>query len=224
MRLIIICQFALLTAALAPLRSGGSPPAESLPKIVLIGDSIREGYTPDVVKRCTGRAEIVSAEKFGQNSDEVLDHLSLVISAKPDMVHFNCGLRDLAKSKKTDRATVPLDRFERNLKQIVSRLRKETSAKLIFATITPVIDALHAQRQFEFNRCDSDVKRYNDVAIKVMKNADVEIDDLNQAIRQRYPDKLISGDGVHYSSAGYEVLGEKVAGCILTQVARTKSN
>ena len=73
-----------------------------LPKVVLVGDSIRLGYAPLVAKRLEGKARVVSAEANGGDSANVLAHLDeWVIREKPAVVHLNCGLHDLKLSKKT---------------------------------------------------------------------------------------------------------------------------
>lgn len=224
MQRLLLFQLAVLVSSHhVPMHVEAAPPAP-LPKVILIGDSIREGYAPHVIKRCAGVVEVVSSEKFGQNSKEVLEHLELVIAAKPNIVHLNSGLRDLARSKETGRPTISLEEYETNLKAIVNRLRKETSAKLIFATVTPVIDSRHAQRRFEFNRTDADVNRYNSAALKIAKDADIEINDLYGAVSKRGPDGLISADGVHFSPSGYGALGDVVARSILKEVQGTSQS
>ena len=54
-----------------------------------------------------------------------------------DVIHFNFGLHDL-KSMFDGYFQVSPDDYERNLRRIVFRL-KQTGAKLIFATTTPVL-------------------------------------------------------------------------------------
>src|SRR5207248_6627895 len=106
-----------------------------LPKVVLIGDSIRLGYAPGVVERLAGKAVVVSSPENGGDSGNVLAHLDdWVIREQPDVVHLNCGLHDLKRSKATGRHQVELDRYAENLRAIVARLRKETRAGLVFAS------------------------------------------------------------------------------------------
>src|SRR5262245_32514961 len=96
-----------------------------LPKVVLIGDSIRIGYAPVVAKKLAGRAEVISPEPNGGDSANVLKNLEVwVVKAKPALVHVNCGLHDLKKAKKDGSYQVPLDAYDKNLRELITRLRK----------------------------------------------------------------------------------------------------
>jgi hypothetical protein len=72
---------------------GGEPdetPEAELPKLVLIGDSIRLSYTPIVAEELGEEAVIVSPPANGQDSANVLRNLTKwVIDEQPDVVHFN---------------------------------------------------------------------------------------------------------------------------------------
>jgi lysophospholipase L1-like esterase len=143
-----------------------------MPKVVLAGDSIRLGYAPLVAKMLVGKAIVVSAEETGGDSGNVLAHLDAwIVREKPDIVHWNAGLHDLKISKQTRTHQVELPQYAANLRQIVERIRKETSATLIFASTTPILDERHARRKADFDRLESDVRRYNQAALQVMKGA-----------------------------------------------------
>jgi lysophospholipase L1-like esterase/dienelactone hydrolase len=193
---------------------------KDLPKVVLIGDSIRLGYAPLVAKRLEGKAVVISPKANGGDSANVMKNLDeWVAREKPDVVHFNCGLHDLKLSKKTKKHQVEPDVYEANLKAIVARLRKDTTAALVFASTTPILDERHAKRGADFDRTEADVQRYNDVAIKVMKEAGVPVHDLHWVVAQGGADKLLGGDGTHYTPAGYDRLAEAVADSVLRQLA-----
>ncbi|MGH9837522.1 MAG: GDSL-type esterase/lipase family protein [Blastocatellia bacterium] len=194
-------------------------PATELPKIILIGDSIRLGYAPIVAKRLAGKATIVSSAANGGDSRNVLSHLDeWVIREKPAIIHINCGLHDLKLAKQTKRHQVELAEYEKNLQQIVDRLRRETSAAILFASTTPILDDRHAQRGAEFDRVEADVRRYNEVAVKVMRAANVTINDLHWVVTQGGAETLLGKDGTHYTPAGYERLAEAVADSLLRQL------
>src|SRR5690242_14324262 len=81
--------------------------AAELPKVVLIGDSIRLGYAPLVAKRLAGQAVVVSPAANGGDSANVLKHLDeWVLREKPDVIHLNCGLHDLKQAKRDRRYQV----------------------------------------------------------------------------------------------------------------------
>jgi lysophospholipase L1-like esterase len=221
LRRILSC---LTLALLASVVSGEAPAAKpALPKVVLIGDSIRLGYAPLVAKRLEGKAIVVSVKDNGGDSSNVLKHLDeWVIKEKPALVHLNCGLHDLKRDKKTMKYQVELPQYEANLKEIVGRVRKETGAVFVFATTTPILDDRHAARKAAFDRLEADVKRYNEAALKVMKDAGVAVDDLHAVVEKGGADKLLGKDGTHYTPQGYEALADAVADVIVKQLAASK--
>jgi lysophospholipase L1-like esterase len=194
---------------LAMLVSSASAQEKPLPKVVLIGDSIRMGYAPLVAKGLDGKAIVVSPARNGEDSGNVLRNLDeWIIKEQPDVVHINAGLHDL--KLKDGSYQVPLVEYEKNLKSILARIRKETKAKIIFATTTPILDDLHAQRKASFDRLEADVQKYNAVAVSLMKQAGVPINDLHKLVESRGREKLIGGDGTHYTPEGYAVLAAAV--------------
>ena len=210
------CWSALFLAILV---SGAAAQEKPLPKVVLVGDSIRMGYAPLVAKRLDGKAIVISAKPNGEDSGNVLKNLDeWVINEKPDVVHINAGLHDLKLKDKSYQ--VPLVDYEKNLKTILERIRKETKAKVIFATTTPILDNLHAQRKAGFDRFEADVRKYNIAAVSVMKQAGVPINDLHELVESRGKEKLMGGDGTHYTQEGYEVLAVAVTDSILRSLAQ----
>jgi lysophospholipase L1-like esterase len=213
-----------LTISILPLLTGvaaaqPADPKPDLPKVVLVGDSIRLGYAPLVAKRLEGKARVVSVEANGGDSANVLKHLDeWVIAEKPAVVHLNCGLHDLKLAKKTKQHQVPLEQYEANLKEIVARVRKGTTAALVFADTTPILDDRHARRGGDFDRFEADVKRYNDAARKVMREAGVPVGDLHGIVEDGGAEKLLGTDGTHYTAAGYERLADAVADCVVRQL------
>lgn len=193
--------------------------ANPAPKVVLVGDSIRLGYAPLVAQKLDGKATIVSVKQNGGDSSNILKNLEeWIIKEQPSVVHLNCGLHDLKLDRKTKQYQVPLADYARNLKEIVRRIKTETSATLIFATTTPILDARHAQRKAAFDRLEADVQRYNAVAIQVMRDAGVPVHDLHWVVEQGGAEELLGKDGTHYTRPGYETLAEAVADCVQRQL------
>ncbi len=192
----------------------------ALPRVVLIGDSIRMGYAPLVAKRLEGRVEIIAATENGGDSARVLKNLDTwAIGPKPDLIHFNAGLHDLKRNKATGQYQVTLTEYASNLREIVGRLRRETTASILFASTTPIIDERHAARGADFDRLEADVRRYNDSAIAGMRELGVPVHDLHWVIEQGGPTKLMLKDGTHYTPAGYQLLAEAVADSIMRQLS-----
>ena len=178
-------------------------------KIVLIGDSIRMGYQEMVRQKVGARAEVWGPAENCRHSLVHRESLTAwAIDTKPDVYHFNCGIHDL----------VPLDgapRFEvagyvRNLELIVRRLKAETKARIIWATITPMLVPRDGVTPKSQSKLDADVARYNAAARPVMEKNGIEIDDLYQAVMDAGVQKCLSDDKCHMSPFGNEVLSDTV--------------
>jgi dienelactone hydrolase/lysophospholipase L1-like esterase len=216
-----LLSLALAAGALLMLAApaGAQAGAAALPKVVLIGDSIRLGYAPLVAERLKGRAVIVSPAENGADSANVLKHLDeWVIREQPSVVHLNCGLHDLKLDKATKRHQVELAQYETNLREIVERIRKGTSARLVFANTTPIHDARHAGRKAGFDRFEADVERYNAAAQGVMRAAEVTVHDLHWLVERAGRERVLLPDGTHYTPEGYALLAEAVADSVLRQI------
>ena len=106
--MLIRCCSALFLAILA---SSAAAQERPLPKVVLVGDSIRMGYAPLVAKRLDGKAIVVSAKPNGEDSSNVLRNLDeWVIKEHPDIVHINAGLHDLKLRTEATRCRWPSTR------------------------------------------------------------------------------------------------------------------
>jgi lysophospholipase L1-like esterase/dienelactone hydrolase len=204
----------LPTAALAQ----QSQPKRELPRVLLLGDSIREGYGPLVARRLDGVAEVIQPKENGGDTANTLKLLDKWLAdGKPLVVHFNCGLHDLKFDTKAKTYQVSPDEYERSLRHIVERLKKVTP-HVLFATTTPLIDDRHAARQAGFDRFDQDVQAYNQRAVKVMLELGIPINDLNRIVREGGAAELLGKDGTRYTPAGYDRLADAVADCVNRQL------
>ena len=223
---IACCCLALGQIALSQDSKPAAEPAAKLPKVVLIGDSIRLGYAPEVAKLLAGKATIVSAKANGGDSANVLKNLTAwAIAEKPNIVHFNCGIHDTKKDKQSGKFQVPPEQYEKNLRSIVEQIRKETSARVIFATTTPIIDDRAAAKRDKatYELLDASIIEFNGIASRVMKELKVPVDDLRAVIGAgEERGQLMSDDGVHFTAAGTKKLAAAVAEFIGEQLAESK--
>ncbi len=189
--------------------------AEDLPKALLIGDSISIGYTPHVVATLKGKVEVRHHRGNAQHTGTGLKMLEKWIGkTRWDVIHFNWGLWDLCyrhpqskvqgrRDKVRGTLTTPLEQYEKNLDQLVVRLKK-TKAKLIWAHTTTVPKG-------EAGRKVGDDTRYNDAATRVMKKHGIVINDLN-ALSDSFPPELFTAPGnVHFKKEGSKKIGQAVA-------------
>ena len=183
------------------------------PLIVLIGDSIRMGYQAHVISQLAGRAEVWAPEENGGDSRNVLVHLDQwVLVRQPDLVHVNCGLHDLKRAFGAE-SEVPLDEYERNVRQILQKLQRELNGAVVWATTTPVDENWH-HRNKGFDRLEADVEAYNVAARAVAEDIGVPIDDLFAIVQQEGKARLLTQDGVHFTEEGSQLLGRTVAECV----------
>ncbi len=222
---IAVLSTAALPAVMAQ-PSAATQEKPNLPTVVLVGDSIRLSYAPRVAKQLEGKANVASPKANGGDSGNVLKNLKAwVLDAKPEVVHFNCGIHDTKKFTETGKFQVSPEQYEANLRQIVEQIRKQTDAVVIFATTTPIIDdrAANARRGRNYQLLDASVQQYNTIALRVMRELNVPINDLHAALAKPQGSveagKLIGGDGVHLTAAGQAVLAEQISAVVSKQLA-----
>ena len=219
----LLTTLLLLATILCPALLAEVPPAEaSFPKVLIIGDSISLGFTPHVVQQLDGKAVVEHHKGNAQHTGTGLQKIDQWLGkTKWDVIHFNWGLWDLCyrhpKSKvqgNRDKAngtiTTTLEQYEKNLEELVSRLKK-TEAKLIWAHTTVVPEK-------EAGRIVGDDTKYNEVAAKIMKKHGVIVNDLN-ALTREFPPELFSKPGdVHYTQEGYQKIATQVSAHILAAI------
>jgi len=174
-----------------------------LPRVLLIGDSISIGYTLAVRELLTGKANIhrppVNCGPTIRGVEQIDDWLG---DGRWDVIHFTFGLHDL-KIMDDGKHQVALDQYEKNLRQLVERMKK-TKAKLIWCSTTPVPESSSPPRH------NADVLAYNAAANKVMDEQEIAIDDL-YAFALPQLAKIQLPNNVHFSPEGSKVLARQVA-------------
>ena len=182
-----------------------------LPLIILIGDSIRMGYQAAVAGELEGIAEIWGPEQNGGNSENVLNHLDeWALEREAAVIHVNCGLHDLRKDFGADRHAIEPEDYERNLRQILGRLKVEFGGQVVWATTTPVNEQWHHANK-GFDRFEADVDEYNRIASGIAGELGVPIDDLFSVVVDAGRDRVLRDDGVHFTEEGSALLGKAVA-------------
>ena len=184
-----------------------------LPRVLLIGDSISIGYTLPVRELLKGKANLLRPLENSAQTAFGLTHLDAWLgNSKWDVIHFNFGLHDLKYLDAEGNYVTPdkgkqvalLPEYEANLRQIVARLKK-TGATLIWATTTPVPDA-------SSGRVKDDELKYNEVALRVMRQLGVQVDDLHAIIAA--DPALQLPHNVHFTPEGYQRLALSVVGTL----------
>ena len=186
-----------------------------LPLVLIIGDSISIDYFKPLQERLKDIAVVHHNQGNAQHTAYGLRKLNEWLGdTRWNVIHFNFGLHDLKyvdargrnTSVETGKQQIPVDQYERNLDEIVERLKK-TGAKLIFATTTPVPDGTGF-------RAKGDAVIYNRAAERVMKKHGVRIDDL-YSFALPLLTEIQMDSNVHFNPKGSELLAEQVANSIL---------
>jgi len=179
-----------------------------LPRVLLIGDSISMGYTIPTRKDLEGKANVHRPPTNCGSTHSGLRNLDAWIGdGKWDVIHFNWGMHDL-KHLASGRQNVPIAEYQKNLRELVARL-KRTGAVLIFATTTPLVHDTHGK----FSRDAHAEVPYNEAAKKIMAENGVRVDDLH-ALALPQIGAIQAADGVHFSKEGSEILARQVAASI----------
>lgn len=202
-------------------------PNPDLPNILILGDSISEGYTLPVRKLLLGKANVyrpmnvknTAPENCG-NTKMGLRNLNRWIDTKQiggkkwDVIHFNWGLWDInrriphnqdntgVRDKINGTISFTEKEYAENLEKIVEILKK-TDAKLIWGSTSFVPEG-------EEGRVMGDEIKYNAVAAEVMKKHRIPINDIHKLTSQ-FESSLFRGPGdVHYKNAGSQKIAEQV--------------
>jgi acyl-CoA thioesterase-1 len=185
-----------------------------LPRVLLIGDSISIGYTLPVRARLAGQANVHRpAENCSDSAKGVRSLDKWLGDGKWDVIHFNFGLHDVKYIDAAGQLVPPgqgkqvasVADYEKNLRAIITRL-KQTGAKLIFATTTPVPGGSQG-------RVENDELRYNATAVRIAKETGVAIDDLH-AVAVAHQAKIQLPKNVHFTKDGSAQLADTVVASI----------
>jgi acyl-CoA thioesterase-1 len=180
-------------------------------KIFLVGDSIRMGYDSIVGEKLSGRAEVFYPGQNCEFAMYTLRHLhewaeNAGNREEISLVHWNNGLWDVLRQY-GDEPLTPPDVYAGLLRRIYRRIGiLFPAAKVIFALSTPLVEGMNKNPVFQ--RTNDDIRKYNAIAEGVMKDLNVEVNDLF-SVAWEFPAELHS-DWVHYTGEGYRLLADAV--------------
>ncbi len=219
---------AILVLAAVPVPSGAADPLPntagdnaSRPIVLVLGDSISIGYTPDLTQQLADVAQVVrplthdgQAENCAGTKNGVRKVDQWIAQAgKPDVITFNFGLHDFKRETEGEKPAASNDpgdppqsspvRYRRNLTRIVERL-EATGAKLFFVTTTPVPPGgVRPHRDL------GDPLLYNGIARQVVEPRGIEVIDL-YAVAAAEPDWMRPVN-VHFTPLGSKGLAAAIA-------------
>lgn len=185
-------------------------------RVLLLGDSIRMGYQAYVREQLAGEYEVVYDEMDnGRFAAYTLWHATQMFRrfGSFDLVHWNNGYWDMNTEAPMPGPLHPLEEYLHYLRRIIGLVR-ETGAKLIFATTTPILDrdkpGYRADTAFPIGYDNAWVAQYNDAAKLLMAQERVPVNDLYSLCMQD-PECYKCPDMLHLTEAGYRACAAQVA-------------
>jgi isoamyl acetate esterase len=183
-------------------------------KLVLVGDSIRLGYQAEVVRQFAGWTLVAGPSENCESSREVLKNAQQwIVREQPDVLHMNCGLHDLRIDPRTMTHNVPLTEYVSNLEVIFRLLATLPRLTVVWATLTPVLEARHNGTRYSI-RYEGDVARYDAAARAVALAHGAAINDLHAAVVRHGAEQLLREDGLHFRPEGSNFLATQVVAAV----------
>ena len=181
-----------------------------LPRVLLIGDSILNGYHAKAAELLRGKVSLdvwVTPKHIGCK-DLPTDMKAIFAQRSYDLILFNdIGLHAWTPGR------IPEGQYEPLLRAHLANLRKfAPEAKLLFASTTPMTTKTRPiTPDPEFNPL---IVERNRIAAKIMEESQVSIADYYGILVKRL--ELAAGDRFHWTRPAYDLL----ARCAATRIAR----
>lgn len=179
-----------------------------LPRVLLIGNSITQGYYPVVENNLKGKAYVARYTTSRGIVDPALfnEIKNLITQHKFDVIHFNNGLHGI---------DYDAAQYEHGLRKLVKLLKRHgQGATLIGATSTRVLPGFSGWKSDELNQ--EMIETRNQIMFRVCRERGVEMNDL-YLVTANHPE-LFSGDKIHYNEEGYKALGGQATSYIMQKL------
>lgn len=176
---------------------------KALPRVLLVGDSICNGYQGAVQKRLDGKVNVSYwVSSYCVTSPGYLKLLDFYLSeAKYDVVHFNNGLHSLS--------TKP-EAWVKGLRAALALIReRQPQAKIVWVSSTPLKDP----------KLTAKAKKLNEIGRKVAAEFTKDVDDLF-ALLDPLDRETNWSDTFHHKGPVREQEADQVAASVLSVLAR----
>ena len=181
-----------------------------LPRVLLIGDSICNGYHSSVEKELKGKCLVAMLATSSALGDPALtEQVKLLLgNYKFAAIHFNIGLHGWDATE---------EEYGQEFPKLLAVIRQAApTAKLVWATSTPVRQPSPNLR--EFGEKNERVKTRNRIVTQLAARERISLDDLYHLV-ENHPE-YSGGDGVHYNAQGQAAEAAQVAQAILDVLAK----
>jgi len=179
-----------------------------LPRVLLIGNSITQGYYPVVESGLKGKAYIARYTTSRGIIDPVLfsEIKNLIKQHKYAVIHFNNGLHGIEYDAV---------QYEKGMMKLIRLLKKHgQGAELIGATSTPVLPGFPHWKSDEYNQ--NLITTRNRIMMEVCRKNNITVNDLYPLTHSK--PELFSNNMIHYTAKGYKVLGEQAHKHIISKL------
>ena len=174
---------------------------DDLPRVLLVGDSITEGYQ-GFVRESLREVCYVDFIATSYAVDNKLYHTlveGLVKNSRYDLVHFNHGLHGIHMSPRT---------YKSKVRKICEKIRAES--KLVLAESSVVYTEGNKRLHREWKKR---LAERNAVLAELATEFDCPLDRLF-AVSEAIPKESRSRDGVHYLESSYKEFAAEVVKCV----------
>ena len=177
---------------------------EKLPRVLLIGDSIMNGYRGSVIAALKGKAEVDCwLTPLHLNSKDLHHDLCRILEQGPyDVVHFNIGLHGWTPGR------IPEGQYEPLLREYVEIVRSHSeSVRPVWASTTQItvkdkpteLDPVHNQT----------IVDRNGMAAQIMPEYGIAVNDLYGLLGDKL--QLARGDKFHWKDEAYMLMADQIA-------------
>lgn len=190
-------------------------PSLIMKKVLLLGDSIRMGYSGYIKSLLAGQCEVIYSEDNGRFAAYTLWQANQMFKeyGKFDIVHWNNGYWDMNIEPPMQEPIHPVEEYVHFLKRTIAQIR-QNGAKIIFATTTPVLskgsalDNTGTDKQISYD--NQWVIDYNAAATNLMKDENILINDL-YTLMLGEKDCYKCEDKLHLTEEGYQLCAKQAA-------------
>jgi acyl-CoA thioesterase-1 len=180
--------------------------APGLPRVLLIGDSIMNGYSPTVIHALREKANVVRMVAFGMIGRDDAGAAAFCAKLRDGdyaLIHYNDGLHSLPPRITDEQFGVGLSAMLKHLKTV--------SPRILWATTTPAPDrnnTLGAESQ------NATVVVRNTMSKKIASDFSVPVVDLYGLVIEKR-ETLQGFANLHFTPEGSKLMGEHIAARIL---------
>lgn len=186
------------------------------PRVLLVGDSILNGYLKAVIQGLGERADVDAwVNPYHQANGDLERMVTEVLAQGPyDVIHFNLGLHGWQPGR------IPEGQFDPLTEKLVQTLRRQApKARLIWANSTPV--TVKGNPLQLDPTIDPIIIEHNRMAAVVMERNKIPINDFYGLLVSRL--EWARGDQFHWKTPAYDLLASQIVtsvGALLPARAR----